>query len=34
VKKGLEASGQKIPMNEIVISTRGKVLEQTNISLG
>jgi hypothetical protein len=29
VKKGLEASGQKIPMNEIVISTRGKVLEQT-----
>jgi len=34
VKKGLEASGQKIPMNEVVISTRGKVLEQTNISLG
>ncbi len=28
VKKGLEASGQKIPINEIVISTRGKVLEQ------
>lgn len=33
VKKGLEASGQKIPMDEVVISTRGKVLEQTNISL-
>ena len=29
VKKGLEVSGQKIPMNEIVISTRGKVLEHT-----
>jgi ferredoxin len=29
VKKGLEASGQKIPMNEIVIGTRGKVLKQT-----
>jgi Fe-S-cluster-containing hydrogenase component 2 len=29
VKKGLEASGQKIPMNEIIISTRGKVLEHT-----
>ena len=28
VKKALEASGQKIPMNEIVISTRGKVLQQ------
>jgi ferredoxin len=28
VKKALEASGQKIPMNEIVISTRGKVLKQ------
>ena len=29
VEKALEASGQKIPMNEIVISTRGKVLKQT-----
>ena len=28
VKKGLEASGQKTPMNEVVISTRGKVVEQ------
>jgi len=28
VQKGLEASGQEIPMNEVVISTRGKVLEQ------
>lgn len=26
VKRALESSGQKIPMNEIVISTRGKVL--------
>jgi NAD-dependent dihydropyrimidine dehydrogenase PreA subunit len=31
VKKGLEASGQTIPMTNILISTRGKVLEQTNI---
>jgi hypothetical protein len=30
VKKGLEASGQTIPMNDIVISTRGKIMEQTN----
>jgi ferredoxin len=29
VKKGLQASGQDIPMTEIVISTRGKVLEQS-----
>jgi hypothetical protein len=28
VKNGLQASGQNIPMNEIVISTRGKVVEQ------
>ncbi len=28
VKKALKASGQKIPMNQIVISTRGKVVEQ------
>jgi ferredoxin len=32
VKKGLEKSGQKIPMNEIVINTRGKVLEQITLS--
>ena len=31
VKKGLEASGQTIPMTDILISTRGKVLEQTNL---
>jgi NAD-dependent dihydropyrimidine dehydrogenase PreA subunit len=30
VKKGLEASGQAIPMTDVVISTRGKLLEQTN----
>jgi ferredoxin len=30
VKKGLEASGQTIPMTDIIISTRGKVLEQSN----
>jgi len=29
-KKGLEASGQTIPMADVVISTRGKVMEQTN----
>ena len=28
VKKGLEASGQNIPVNDVVISTRGKLLEQ------
>ena len=28
VKKGLEISGQNIPMNDVVISTRGKILEQ------
>jgi Fe-S-cluster-containing hydrogenase component 2 len=28
VRKGLEASGQNIPMEEIVISTRGKVLNR------
>ncbi len=28
VKKGLEASGKKIPMEEVVISTRGKILER------
>jgi NAD-dependent dihydropyrimidine dehydrogenase PreA subunit len=30
VKKGLEASGQTIPMADVVISTRGKVMEQTH----
>lgn len=29
VKKGLEISGKKIPMEEVVISTRGKILERT-----
>jgi hypothetical protein len=28
INKGLEASGQTVPMTDIVISTRGKVLEQ------
>ncbi|GMQ79760.1 MAG: 4Fe-4S dicluster domain-containing protein [Thermodesulfobacteriota bacterium] len=31
VKKGLEASGQTIPMNDVIVSTRGKLLEQTKI---
>jgi len=31
VKKGLEASGQTIPINDVVISTRGKLLEPTEI---
>jgi NAD-dependent dihydropyrimidine dehydrogenase PreA subunit len=30
VKKGLEKSGQTIPMNDVIISTRGKVMEQTH----
>jgi len=30
VKKGLEASGKKIPMETVVISTRGKILERVN----
>ncbi len=29
VKKGLEISGQKIPMEEVVISTRGKIMKRT-----
>ena len=29
VKKGLEMSGKKIPMEEVVISTRGKIIERT-----
>jgi ferredoxin len=31
VKKGLEKSGQTIPINDVIISTRGKLMEQTNI---
>jgi ferredoxin len=31
VRKGLEASGQTIPMTDIVISTRGKVLDQVKV---
>jgi len=33
VKKGLEASGRTIPMIDVVISTRGKLLEQTKESV-
>ena len=29
VKKALEISGKKIPMEEVVISTRGKIIERT-----
>ena len=32
VKKGLEASGAEIPMEEVVISTRGQVLEQHSLA--
>jgi len=32
VRKGLEASGKTIPMSDIIISTRGKVLDQTKES--
>lgn len=33
IKKGLEASGQTISMTDVVISTRGKLLEQTKESV-
>jgi len=33
VKKGLDISGQTIPMNDVLISTRGKLLEQTKESV-
>jgi len=32
VKKGLEASGKKIPMEEVVISTRGGILERNKVA--
>ena len=28
VKKGLEMSGKKIPLEEVVVSTRGKILDR------
>ena len=31
VKKGMELSGVTIPMEEVIISTRGKVLERRHI---
>jgi ferredoxin len=31
VKKGLEAAGKMIPMEEVVISTRGGILERTKV---
>jgi hypothetical protein len=31
VNKGLEASGRTIPMTDIVISTRGKLMDHTNV---
>ena len=31
VKKGLEASGKKISMEEVVVSTRGRILECTKV---
>jgi hypothetical protein len=31
VKKGMELSGVEIPMEEVVISTRGKVLERRQV---
>ena len=33
VKKGMELSGVEIPMEEVVISTRGKILEQQNLKV-
>jgi hypothetical protein len=31
VKKGMEMSGINIPMEEVVISTRGKILQRTQV---
>jgi hypothetical protein len=31
VKKGMEMSGVTIPMEEVVVSTRGKILERRKI---
>jgi hypothetical protein len=31
VKKGMELSGVQIPMEEVVISTRGKILQRTQV---
>jgi hypothetical protein len=31
VKKGMEMSGVKIPMEEVVISTRGKILQRRQV---
>ena len=32
VKKGLEASGKKIPMEEVVVSIRGRILERAKVA--
>lgn len=32
VKKGMEASGKNIPTNEMIISTRGEILEQKKVA--
>jgi hypothetical protein len=31
VKKGMEMAGVAIPMEEVVISTRGKILQRTQV---
>jgi hypothetical protein len=31
VKKGMEMSGVDIPMEEVVISTRGQILQRTQV---
>jgi hypothetical protein len=31
VKKGMEMAGVEIPMEEVVISTRGKILQRTQV---
>ena len=31
VKKGMEISGVKIPMEEVVVSTRGKILQRRQV---
>jgi hypothetical protein len=32
VRKGMEISGAQIPMEEVVISTRGKILDRKTVA--
>jgi hypothetical protein len=33
VKKGMEMAGVKIPMEEVVISTRGQILQRKQVAV-